>query len=125
MRVREATPADVPAVLNVLDGAALATDHDHVRTRTTHGDVLVAHADSGETVLGALVLDGDRITAVAVRPNRRGQGIGTTLVETAADRRERLTAEFDVDVRPFYEQLGFTVEPAEDDGRLSGVWIRE
>lgn len=50
------------------------------------------------------------IVAVAVRPGRRGQGIGSALVSAAASRREELVAGFDSDVRPFYESLGFEVE---------------
>jgi GNAT superfamily N-acetyltransferase len=120
MFVREATREERPAVLNVLDGAMLATDG--VGERIAAGAVLVAVAENGERVLGALVLDGTHIEAVAVRRRRRGQGIGTALVEAAADRRERLTAEFDADVRPFYEHLGFSIEPTETDGRFRGEY---
>jgi len=67
------------------------------------------------------VLDGDHVDAVAVRRRRRGQGIGTALVEAAADRRDRLTAEFDADLRTFYEGLGFVVEETDEPGRLRGV----
>ncbi|MCU4800645.1 GNAT family N-acetyltransferase [Halobacteria archaeon HArc-gm2] len=131
MRVREADPGEVAAVRNVLDGAALAVDHDRLREQIEAGAVLVAvrAAESrgddeatDATVLGALVLAGDRIDAVAVRRNRRGQGIGTELAETAAARRERLVAEFDAGVRPFYERLGFDVEPTAETNRFRGVW---
>lgn len=124
--VREATPDDVVPALNVLDGAALETNPDAVRTAVERGDALVAASEVGDgtgrtgTVLGALVLDGDRVVAVAVRRRRRGQGIGTALVEAAADRRDRLTAAFDADVRPFYERLGFSIETAAS-GRYRGV----
>ena len=120
MRVREATPEERAAVLNVLDGAMLATER--VRDRIEAGDVLVALSENGERVLGALVLDSNHIEAIAVRRRRRGQGIGTTLVEAAAERRERLIAEFDADVCPFYEQLGFSIEPAEPDRRFRGEY---
>jgi len=126
--VREATVQDLPDVMNVLDGAVLRADAATVRDHIADGAVLVAVAgdggserDGAERVLGALVLDGDHIDAVAVRRRRRGQGIGTGLVEAAGERRERLTATFDADLRPFYEGLGFAVEPAEEPGRLWGV----
>jgi len=80
----------------------------------------VASDDSGR-VLGALVLDGEEITAVAVRRRRRGQGIGTQLVEAASDRRERLVAEFDPRVREFWSSLGFESEPLPDSDRYRGV----
>jgi len=119
MTVREARADERPAVMNVLDGAMLATDG--VEEQVAAGAVLVALSENGERVLGALVLDGDHIEAVSVRRRRRGQGIGTALVENAAERREQLTAAFDADVRPFYERLGFDIEPSETDGRYRGV----
>lgn len=117
MRVREARPDEHAAAMAVLDAAMLDTDAASVRERIPR-DVLVAVAGD-DRVFGALVLAGDEIEAVAVRPGRRGQGIGTALVEAAARRRGRLTAEFDADLRPFYEKLGFEVEPvAGEAGRL-------
>ena len=111
--VREARSDERPAVLGVLDGAMLETD------RLDGSTLLVAVA--GDRVLGALVLAGDHVDAVAVRRSRRGQGIGTALVEAAAARRERLVAEFREGVRPFYESLGFEVEPTVEEGRFRGV----
>jgi len=122
MMVREADLSELTAVLNVLDGAALETEYDRVRAGLTKGQVLVAVGDD-DTVLGALLLDGDHIDAIAVRRNRRGRGIGTALVEAACPRRERLIATFDAAVRPFYERLGFRVEPAAEEGRFRGVWL--
>lgn len=118
MSVREATPDERPAVLNILDGAMLATEG--VAERIAAGEVLLALSGDGERVLGVLVLNGDHIAAIAVRRRRRGQGIGTMLVEAAVERRERLTAEFDADVRSFYEKLGFAIESGDEPGRLCG-----
>ena len=115
--VSEARPDEHVAVVNVLDGAMLEVDADRVASDAA--TTLVAR--EGERVLGALVLDGEEIAAVAVRRSRRGQGIGTALVEAAAVRRERLVAGFDEAVRPFYESLGFEVVPAGEDGRLRGI----
>jgi GNAT superfamily N-acetyltransferase len=105
MRVREARPDERGAALNVLDAAMLATDGLDGAT------LLVAVED--DRVLGALALVGERVRAVAVRRRRRGQGVGTTLVRAAGRRTGRLVAEFDADRRPFYESLGFDVEPVE------------
>jgi len=118
--VREATAADLPAVLGVLDAAALETDHERVREATDRGEVLVAVAESGGPVVGALVLVECEVVNVAVRPRRRDQGVGSALVAAAAARCDRLVAEFDGGVRPFYESLGFAVEPLADD-RYRGV----
>lgn len=122
MRVRAATQADRAAVANVLDGAALETDPDLLARTLERGETFVAVAgEDAERVLGALVLDGDRIVSVAVRRRRRGQGIGTALVERALAARGRLVASFDEGLRPFYEKLDFQIEPVEgDESRYRG-----
>lgn len=124
--VREATVPELPDVLNVLDGATLEVDSGRLRSAIDRGDVLVAVASGNDEetvrILGALVLDGEEITAVAVRRRRRGQGVGTRLVEAAAGRQERLVAEFDPRVRPFWESLGFEIERVTADlGRYRGI----
>ena len=112
MEVRRA--ADETAVVRgILDAAMLRVEDAALEEGTT----LVAAVEG--RLLGALVLDGEEIVAIAVRPGRRGQGVGTALVEAAADRRERLTAGFDPGVRPFYESLGFEIEC--DDGQCRGL----
>lgn len=140
--VRPAIEDELPAVMGVLDAAMLEVDAEAVRERIAGGPevgegdgwrVLVAVAD--DRVLGACVVDpggtvesegraesGGRgrrgsthVEAIAVRPGRRGQGIGTALIEAVADRRGSLTAEFDPRARPFYESLGFEVEPVADE----------
>ena len=105
--IRRATPSDLPAIMNVIDGAFLAIDADTVRARIPH-DVLVAVAD--DRILGTIVLDGDHIDAVAVRRRRREQGIGRSLIEAAGTRRGTLTATFRPEVSLFYETLGFEIE---------------
>ena len=153
IEVREAAPDDRLGIRRVLDAAMLDV-RDGLRERIESGDVLIASevlrisksravkprddADDSGSILGALVLvqsergaydanDGDsaHVDAVAVRRARRGQGIGSLLVRTASERHPRLTAEFDADVRPFYESLGFEIEPVEGEtdrfrGRYGG-----
>lgn len=113
MTVREATTGDLPAVMNVLDGADLAMTADTVSRRIEANMVLVA--GDRRTPLGALVAiprrEGVHIEAIAVRRRRRDQGIGTSLVEAAADRWGRLTARFDPPVSDFYDSLSFDLEP--------------
>lgn len=119
--VRPATDADEIAVRNVLDAAMLAVDD--LTARLAAGDVLVADDDG--RIVGAAVLDpahthaGSIVDAIAVRRNRRDQGIGRQLVAAVAERGP-VVAEFDADVRPFYERLGFEVRQL-DDGRHRGV----
>ena len=129
-RVREANPVEVPAVLNVLDGALLETDYEGIESAIETGDVLVAVEESGTgdeqsadnaELLGVLVLDGEEIVAVAVRRRRRGQEVGSVLVDAAGDRHERLVAHFRKSVRPFWESLGFDIESTAEDGRFRGV----
>lgn len=129
--VRPAAPDDLPSVLGVLDAGALETDVERVRASVDRGDAFVAVREGagddgdgdpagGAVVLGALVLDSDEIAAVSVRRRRRGQGIGTALVAAAADRRDRLVAEFDAGVRPFYEELGFELTTVDGSERFRG-----
>jgi len=121
IRVRPATAADHLDVMRVVDGAALEADAAAIRgrTETDDGGVLVATVEG--SVVGALVRDGDRVTAVATRRRWRGRGVGTALVSRAAEGRDTLVAAFGPDVRPFYESLGFEIDatPGEDD-RLRG-----
>jgi GNAT superfamily N-acetyltransferase len=118
VRVRPAAPDDHLDVMRVVDGAMLTADAERVRDRIDAGTVLVATVEG--RVVGALVREGDRITAVATRRRWRGRGVGTALVSAAAEGRERLVAAFDPGLRPFYESLGFETEPMGDGDRLRG-----
>lgn len=127
MVVREAGADDALPVRRILDAAML--EPGDVETRIEAGDVLVAcdgpdaavggenGGDERERILGALVLEprerGAHVSAIAVRRRLRDDGLGTALVEAALDREGRLTARFDRDVVPFYESLGFAIEPIE------------
>jgi len=115
MDVRRATRDESTAVRNVVDGAALQRGDRDIEAAVAAGDAFVA-VDSGP-VLGALVLDGETIVAIAVRRRRRGQGIGRALVAAAREARPRLYATFDPDVRPFWETVGFETTGRTDAGR--------
>ncbi|RBI63213.1 GNAT family N-acetyltransferase [halophilic archaeon] len=121
MTVRVADPDDHLAVVRLLDAAMLETDAAAVEARIDAGDVLVA-VEEGR-VLGAAVLepldDGVFLRSIAVQRSRRGNGIGTALVDRATRRHGRLTAEFDERVRPFYASMDFEMERLSDD-RLRG-----
>lgn len=114
MTVRLATADDRVAVARILDGALLETDD--LGAAIGRDAVLVAERDG--RVVGALVLDGSHVAAVAVARSRRREGVGTELVEAAADRHGELSAEFRIDVEPFWASLGFEIE--ERNGRLWG-----
>lgn len=103
VEVREARPDEEATVRGILNAAMLEVDDDPVERSV----VLVA-VDDGR-IVGTLVLDAAEIDAVAVRPGRRGQGVGSVLVAAAVARRETVTAAFDRSVRPFYESLGFDI----------------
>lgn len=124
MHVREATPDDHLAARSIFDGAMLQVPDFH---RAELLVAVVGDDDDSERVVGALAVHAEglhergEIEAVAVRPRRRGQGIGTALVETAAERWTPLTAEFDERPRPFYEALGFEIETLEN-GRFLGTY---
>ncbi|MFB6133487.1 MAG: GNAT family N-acetyltransferase [Halanaeroarchaeum sp.] len=112
MNVERARLADRPAIMNVLDGADLSIDADTVGRRIEADTVLVAGRHSSP--IGVLVAiprpQGAHVEAIAVRRRRRNQGIGTALMEAAADRWGRLTAAFDPAVCDFYRSLAFDVE---------------
>lgn len=128
--VRAATADDTLEVRRILDAAML--EPGNVEGRIDAGDVLVAGDQRGgssggrERILGTVVLEpleddlGAHIAAIGVRRRHRGRGIGRTLIEHALERRGRLTARFDTGVRPFYDALGFSIEPI-DDRRYRGV----
>lgn len=121
--IRTARGDEADAIRHLLDATMLTVPPD-LPERVAGGDVLVAVEErigsESTDVVGALVLDGGHVDAVAVRKHRRADGVGTALVAAAARRTDApLTATFRAQVRPFYEALGFEVE--ERDDRLFGT----
>lgn len=111
--VRPATAEDYVPAMAIVEAALLAVDATTVRRSIEEGQVIVAA--SGGRLLGVVVLDGSHVEAIAVRPARRGQGIGTALIEAAADRHGRMTATFESAVRPFFAAVGFASVPLADE----------
>lgn len=128
MKIRTATPSEHAEVLSILDAAALQTDSEQTKQAIDRRNVFVAvsertqeRGEGSPPILGALILDTSIIEAIAVRPGRRGQGIGRALVERAQRSRERLVADCAPGVRAFWDALGFDITER-DSGRLEGVW---
>ncbi|MDZ7745072.1 MAG: GNAT family N-acetyltransferase [Halobacteriales archaeon] len=116
MEIRGATSEEIQTVRSIFDVAMLQVPD---LPRMT---VLVA-AEANRVLGGTAVeTDGERgqLCAIAVRPRRRGQGIGTALVEEATDRWDPVVAEFNERVCPFYESLDFAISPT-GNGRFHGV----
>ncbi|WP_222915523.1 GNAT family N-acetyltransferase [Natrinema sp. SYSU A 869] len=137
MFVRTATADDTLEVRRILDAALL--EPGDVERRIGDSDVFVAgdrrggseptgDAGGSERILGTAVLEplesepGAHVGAIGVRRRHRGQGIGSALIDRALEREGRLTVRFDDGVRPFYERLGFSIEPI-DDQRHRGVAV--
>ena len=130
--IRQADPDDLVGVMRLFDGALLETDTDRVRNQLTgsKGCILAA---GGDRPVGAVALipedeaidglpwpDTVYISALAVQNDRRGRGIGRSLIAAAADwaAPQSLSASFDERVRPFYITCGFEIE--QRAGRLWG-----
>lgn len=115
--VRRAGPTDLVTLMRVLDGALVDVDAETVERRAAAGEVL--RADDGGRAVGVLVRDGALVRALAVRRDRRGEGVGRALVERAATETARLVADCRPEVKGFYEACGFRVR--EREGRAYGV----
>ncbi len=108
VEIRSAVPREYVSIRSIFEAALLEIETGLLR-RTS---VLIA-VEEGR-ILGAIALRGAEIEAIAIRPRRRGQGIGSMLINEAANRRPTLAAGFDPSVRPFYASLGFNIV-CEDD----------
>lgn len=98
----------------------LQLDLKIVQSRISSKEVLVA--ESQTSILGILVSTGTTIETIAVRSQRRHQGIGSLLVKTAAKKSdEPLVAEFDQTSLQFYQKLGFSITST-IEGRYAGSY---
>lgn len=118
VEVRQARPSENATALSILEASLVRI----APADLVSGETLVAVDRS--RILGVLVLDGEEVVGVAVRPRNRGQGVGTALMEAAARRRDCLEVAFEPAVQPFYESLGFDIESTVDSERLRGVRCR-
>jgi len=134
--IRQADPDDLADVMRLFDGALLETDADRIKDLLTGRRGCLLVAGEGRPV-GAVALINNTeevdglpwpetvyISTIAVQKERRGQGIGQSLIAAAADwaAPRPLAATFDERVRPFYMACGFAIK--EGEGRLWGRRIR-
>jgi GNAT superfamily N-acetyltransferase len=131
--IRRAKPSDSDAIAALVAQLGYPTDAGEVRVRLerllSSADAIVMVAEEHEEVLGLITSDQQhliyrsrpqcRITALVVRDDSRGRGIGRALVqlvETAARDRgcfrlELTTRAGRPDALPFYASLGFAERP--------------
>lgn len=123
-QTRAATQEDVVAVLRLIEGALLEITPKAVREAIESETDVVCVALRNDRIIGTAVFRdtpaGGHVVAIAVHPQRRGNGVGRSLIGYGADRFETLSAEFAEKVTPFYERLGFTIEPIEGSDRYQG-----
>jgi GNAT superfamily N-acetyltransferase len=145
LTVRVAGPDAFLDVMRVLEGALVDVGAETVRDALAAGEVCVAERDG--TVVGAVVLvdppaepprssDTDpapdrevtndsrgparHVAALAVRRRDRRRGVGSRLLATVAEERDRLTVDCRPELVGFYEAVGFEVSRRDD--RAWGVW---
>lgn len=115
--IRPATLDELSSVMSIIEMALLDVSLETVRARIEAENVLVAA--TAERILGACILtprdEGVFVEAIAVRPNRRGQTIGSMLLDAAGETHSPLIVEFDASVRAFYAALDFTIERLSED----------
>ena len=120
--VRDAAPADLPAIAEVLKQATreaytfMAWTHDDAsylafvtRTFPTWSHVRVAEADGA--VVGFACLEGDLLYQLFVLPDRQGRGVGSRLLDDVKALKPAgftlYTFEKNLATRRFYERRGF------------------
>ncbi|WP_292059298.1 acetyltransferase [Brevundimonas sp. UBA5936] len=120
--IRPSTPADTDRLVNIWRGAVDAThdflDPDDRQTIETEVRAFFPTAtfevavDGQDFPVGFMLLDDTHLEALFINPDRRGEGIGTLLMQSAMRARETLTVdvnEQNTQALGFYERLGFTV----------------
>lgn len=131
MVVRCAAPDEFPEVMSILEGALLEVCGDSVRSAIQSELVLVyvecdrilgvVVSQTGPVMLGGFEEEVDaeiHIEAIAVRPNRRNQGIGRELVEELLACYGSATVTFEENAKPFYQSLDVSILTTDDDAYL-------
>lgn len=128
MVVRYAAPGEFPEVMSILEAALLEVRGDSVRAAIQSESVLV-YAECNR-ILGVVVSQTDpvrvgefdaednasiHIEAIAVRPNRRNQGIGRELIEELLACYGSATVTFEENAKPFYQSLDVSILTTDDD----------
>lgn len=126
LTIRVATPADVPAMVPLVNAAFAIetflegprTDEKNLLEMMQKGEFLVVENSSGQTVACVYTeLRGDRgyFGMLSVDPAHQGQGLGRSLIEAVEDRCRRQGCKFmDITVLslrtelpPFYHKFGY------------------
>ena len=134
MKVRPATPADVPTIASLLGELGYPAEADQVSARmkrldtagdAAHDALFVAMDDGSNTPIGVLALhrfagihdDADvaLIMALVISERARGRGVGRQLVDAACETARRwgcgklmvTTHVRRADAHAFYERIGF------------------
>lgn len=128
MVVRIAKPDEFPEIMSILEGSLLDVSGDAVRAAIRSESVRV-YVDVNR-LIGVIVtepsqkrtgaaegnFDGEiHIAAVAVRPNRRNQGIGRELIEEILSCYESATVTFEEPAKPFYRALNVSILTRQND----------
>lgn len=144
--IREATPADAPAIARVHDTALRRQGEGHYPDdqldamappdrdpSTVDGSVLdrsdryVAVAELDETLVGVggVQLETGQLLGVFVHPDHMGEGVGSALYERLEDRAreaglEALTIRSALNAVAFYEACGFEPDERPTEGSVGG-----
>lgn len=129
MGVRIAKPDEVPEIMSILEGALLDVSINEIRG-AVQLELVRVYVDSSR-IIGVVVtqpthdwageehLDvGIHIHAIAVRPNRRNQGIGRELLEEVLACHDSATVTFEEHAKPFYRALNVSILSRQNDTYL-------
>ncbi len=122
MVVRIAKPGEFTEIMSILEGALLDVRSDEVRS-AIDSELVHVYVDHNQ-LIGVIVTNcankcpravddqfdaGIHIEAVAVRPNRRNQGIGRALIMTILACYDSATVTFEEHAKSFYDALNVCI----------------